>query len=179
MCCELLGLPVIDRKRGKHLGRVDGLLYDPDKAEFLGLIIRRGGVMPRTRYLPREQVEVFGEDALLVAGKDAVAVIHMPSMAEWFRSLRPAKALCGTPVVTAGGRWLGTIRDLVVDVERGSVEGYLVTDGLPDILVGRSRFLSHQDIVLAGEDVMFARSEPDLGDCRGLEAGELSAGDLS
>ncbi len=127
---ELLHLPVISLADGKTHGQVLDLVWD---AQGRLLYLLTGDQEPEG-LIETKQVYGFGRDALTVADQSLIQKLS-PELVEtecrW-------SSLTGTLVMTAAGRNLGRIGDVVLEMTNGQVQGYEISDGfLGDILHGR------------------------------------------
>lgn len=140
---EIKNLPLIDVTSGTVLGTVwDLLLADNQQLKGLAFVTND----QKLRFLPREQVVNLGRDAVLVKGDQE----SFPLVTETGDHLQPA----GTWVMTAEGKSLGTIDDIVVEDNGGSIVGYEISDGyLMDLLVGR-KVVTAANILTQGKDAI-------------------------
>jgi len=139
---EIRTLPVIDLARGKVLGTVQDYLLAANQ-KIQGLYFQSGEEL---RFLPLERMVNLGRDAVLVQGqKQEFELVTAPDLPQ-----QPA----GTWVMTAEGKSLGAIDDIVVEENEGSLIGYEISDGyLMDLLVGR-KIVGAANIVTFGKDAV-------------------------
>ncbi len=103
---EVLGDMVISHTEGANLGSVKDVYIDTANNCISGISFRPN-VMTDTSWIAAKNIELFGEDVILVSTKDAS--MELVGDATQGKSLRELK---GHPVVTDEGRRLGTLEDL-------------------------------------------------------------------
>ncbi len=115
---DLLNKPVISIDDGRMLGRVQDLYIDPEMNMVAGLYLGSQGLIKRrAQLIDRENIVVFGVDAILARTADIVTDDHeYPPAKLWQRR----DDITGREVNTPGGTKLGIAGDLVVD-ENGTI----------------------------------------------------------
>lgn len=103
---RVLGLPVIHIDLGKRCGVVQELILDPKARRVAGLLVKTAGLW-RKGLLPIERVYALGREAVTIDDEAAIQDPReeTPLRTLWQRHL----VLEGMPVLTVGGRGLGTI----------------------------------------------------------------------
>jgi uncharacterized protein YrrD len=160
---QLLGQAVVDAATGHSLGSVADLLFDDEGRRVTGLVVERRRLLSRPRVVPFERIHAFDRDAIVatschVAGQRAS---DLPS----------AGALEGRPIVTAGGRLLGTLRDVYFDEHTGRVMAYEVSSLAPRRICRRRRVLYLHSQPIVGDIIILAR-RPARAHGRKVEPGE-------
>lgn len=136
-------MPVISVVTGKVLGVVQDLDIAADQ-KLAGLYIKTA--TKELRFLPLERVTNLGRDAVLVQGEEQDFTL----VTEPYNNQPPT----GAWVMTAEGKSLGTIDDIVVEGNAGSIVGYEISDGLfMDMLVGR-KIVTTSNILTNGQDAV-------------------------
>jgi uncharacterized protein YrrD len=117
---ELIGKPIYGIKDGRQIGSVKDLFVDLDLKLLKGVYLGREGLINRkVHFIAREDIAVFGIDAVLATGSDVASDnSQVPKVDMWLRR----DALQGREVETAGGTKVGTIGDLLFD-EQAAVAG--------------------------------------------------------
>jgi uncharacterized protein YrrD len=107
--------PLISITDGKKLGEIKGLYLDGDMRQVAGVFLGTEGFVKRkAQVIARNDVQVYGMDAWLVAGSDKViALADLPDSA----SFTLVSDLHGREVQTEGGTKLGVVEDVVLDNE--------------------------------------------------------------
>lgn len=136
--CELIGLPVLDMKIGKRLGRVKDLIIDGNWLAQ-GLLLDYKQWFAPARYVSWDGVGVFGDDAVMVKERSSVRK-YEPEPDHYFLVLGKRK-IKGLPLVTEEGVYLGRVEDVYFseNMEKRIVS-YELSDGLlNDWKEGRKR----------------------------------------
>ncbi|HBI03235.1 MAG TPA: photosystem reaction center subunit H [Paenibacillaceae bacterium] len=156
---DIIGLPVIELKTGKEVGRVRDLLFN-ERWQYFGLLLNYKGVFKQGRYLKAETISAIGNDCVLISNKRAISYYHSP---DWIALFAGPEQLKGKPVVTTCGRHLGFIEDVYFQEKPAKIVAYELSDGiLSDIMVGR-KTLDHIHGAILGEEVLIVEErEPVL-----------------
>lgn len=117
---ELVGKPIYGMTDGRQVGTVKDLFVDLELKLLQGIYLGREGLINRkVQFIAREDVAVFGIDAVLTSGSDvATDNSQVPKADMWLRR----DTLSGREVETSGGTKVGTIGDLLFD-EQAEVAG--------------------------------------------------------
>ena len=108
---EVIGREVIDRATGRRVGRATDLFVETESGRVTGLLYEMNGARS---FLPRADVSVFGQDAILVDNPERTEA--EPSFDPWV----------GSRVVTRDRSDLGRLEDFYFDSVTGYVGGYVV-----------------------------------------------------
>ncbi|HSH21881.1 MAG TPA: PRC-barrel domain-containing protein [Candidatus Caenarcaniphilales bacterium] len=121
---ELIGRPVITLDTATGIGEVRDVLFDPLRSRVVGFTLRGRGLLasPLLGILPIEWVQSIGRDAVMVAS-DTSLVRDRDGMQA---VVGQQEEVVGKEVVNEGGASLGTVSDLVLEVDGPSarVVGY-------------------------------------------------------
>ena len=117
---ELIGKPIYSITDGRLQGSVKDLFVDLELKLLKGIYLGREGLISRkTRVITRDDVAVFGFDAVLTTKGDAATDnSQVPEVDVWLRR----DDLQNREVETAGGTKVGTVGDVLFD-ERAEVAG--------------------------------------------------------
>lgn len=118
---DFAGKPIISITDGRFLGNVKDIYVNTDLYWMTGIYVGSEGLLKRKHLLiPREEVAVFGIDAILVKKADViVGSDEHEEAAAWLR----LDKLRGREVDTPGGTKVGTIGDIIVGTE-GHITGF-------------------------------------------------------
>jgi len=121
---DLIGKPIMSMTDGRLLGNVRDLYVNPDLYWLTGVHVGHEGLIKRKSLLiKRENVAVFGIDAILVKNSDVVTDDkEHPEVEEWLR----LDKLRGREVDTPGGTKVGTVGDIILS-EDGHVMGFVLS----------------------------------------------------
>ena len=124
---ELIGMPVVTLESATTVGEVKDVLVDPGRSRIIGFTVRGHGLLssPLVGILPGEHIHAIGRDALMIAAESAI-VRQREGMAG---TLADQQEVVGKEVVTRGGASLGTINDVVLEIEGNvaNVVGYEIS----------------------------------------------------
>lgn len=152
----MIGLPVIETKRGKRIGSVADLLFDEGK-KLAGVLLTPKGMIRKAQYIPMGKILSIGEDAVTVA--DERAISDLQSDLGLYSVLNGDQHLKGKPVFTVNGHELGQVEDVYFQEEMGTLIGMELSDGfLSDVMDGR-RYLPWSDEMRMGTDAILVSQE--------------------
>ncbi len=151
---EIIGRPVITLDTATAIGEIRDVLVDPSRARIIGFTLRGRGLLSPglLGILPVEWVHGLGHDAVIVPSA-ASLVTDREGMSD---ALGEQKDVIGKEVVTDTGSSLGTVTDVVIEVDGAdaSVVGYEIdrTDARPFIVPADDRAaISDEALVLPAD----------------------------
>ena len=117
---ELIGKPIYSIIDGRQQGTVKDLFLDLELKQLKGIFLGHEGLINRRiRVIARDDVAVFGFDAVLTSRGDAATDnSQMPEVDVWLRR----DDLHNREIHTAGGTKVGTVGDVLFD-EHAEVAG--------------------------------------------------------
>lgn len=135
---ELIGVPVIECKTGKRLGKVRDLLIDEDW-HARGMMLDYKRLFSPGHYIPWADVTTFGDDALMLRSKDSIRKFEEAGDVSFL--LGGKRRVKGMPLVTAEGVHLGRVEDVYFSKNmENMIVGFELSDGLlTDLREGRRR----------------------------------------
>lgn len=153
---RLPGMPVLSLDAGVAVGRIVRGVVDPDRRRVAALLV----ALPRwwgRRLLPIEAVHAFGGHAVTVGSADALVPLrHDEALARLLYENRIP--LIGSPVVTAGGELVGTVRDYEID-RTGAITTLYVAEGMWRALSGREHAVPGSSLLALGKDAVIVTQE--------------------
>lgn len=139
---EFRNLPVIEISSGQLLGYVSEIEIK-ENSMLSGLYVTT--LNNEICFVPWDNIASIGRDAIFSKSDEKNRKVDSVPMEK--------NNYCGPWVMTASGKNLGTIEDIVIEESNGNVVGYEISDGyLKDFLVGRS-VIARADVVTYGDDV--------------------------
>ncbi|HUE75515.1 MAG TPA: PRC-barrel domain-containing protein [Chloroflexota bacterium] len=137
---ELRGLAVVDLDAAEKVGTIDEVILDPESARVAGLVATSGhGLLGggKQTLIPASSVFAIGTDALTVRSMGELAdtsdLASFPRLSQF----------TNRKMVTFGGTLVGTVSDVLIDLESGRIIGYAFEEhsgksGIEGIFGGRS-----------------------------------------
>jgi uncharacterized protein YrrD len=124
---DLNGLPVVGITDGDAIADVKDVVYSPDQGALLGFTLNKRGFFsgPMKAVLAYEDVVAVGRDAVMVNGLSAVT--EGGESLEAVVDESAGRNVLGDDVLTDGGKRLGKVIDVVIEVTSGEVVGYELT----------------------------------------------------
>ena len=122
---ELNGLAVVTLAGGERQGRIEDISFHIATGRLVGFWVTTGGLIAHSLFLPTENVQSVGADALIVATHDALLKGHKAASPDEFQ----AKALDGRTVLSESGTVLGKIADVLIDTDALTVPAFALATG--------------------------------------------------
>jgi uncharacterized protein YrrD len=128
---HLVRRAVIDMEAAERLGRIKEIIVQRDGERVAGFIVVHGETIVGTggtrRMVPASAVYSIGPDAMTVRGsamQELAELDNLPRMSD----------IIGHKMITRSGRLLGIIDDMLINGADGSVVGFVVGEGVRNIL---------------------------------------------
>lgn len=153
---DYFGKPIVSADHGEKVGTVADVLVDAPSGRIVGLVVS-GGLLSSEQVLPYSDVQVLGDDAVVVKSMQ-----HIVGAREWHEAGSDAarsKTYKDKRVVTIGGRDLGKVRDVYVNEHTGAVEGYDVAAPTFAKVIQRRSVLVQSAGVTVGPDALILSEE--------------------
>jgi uncharacterized protein YrrD len=157
---SMKGRAVVSIQHGKKIGNVSDIVIDADKLEIAGLVLSKGTLFDReTMIIPAEQVQVWGQDVILVRQDDvSEGQIKIPEGKRW---LYAEENLRGRYVVSVDGKRIGQINDISISPD-GKLLAYELSQVFIDGPLAESKRINLSSTHSLGEDVLIVNSVKDL-----------------
>jgi uncharacterized protein YrrD len=125
---QLVGRAVIDMEAAERLGKIKEIIVQRDGERVAGFVVAHGETIVGTggtrRIIPASALHSIGPDAITVRGsaiKERLADLDsLPRMSD----------VVGHKMVTQSGRLLGSINDVLIKGEDGTIIGFAVGEGV-------------------------------------------------
>ena len=120
---ELTGHAVVDLDCAERVGRIDRIVLDTDTRQVAAFVVSRGASRAGERShvtVPASAVHAIGPDALTVHRTQETDA----TVLDRIEALPKTSDLIGRKVVSRGGRFLGTIGDVLISRADGRIIGY-------------------------------------------------------
>jgi uncharacterized protein YrrD len=126
---HLVGRSVIDMEAAERLGRIKEIIVQRNGERVAGFIVVHGETIVGTggtqRIIPAAALHAIGPDAVTVHG----AAVTEKSSAD-LGDLPRLSDVIGRKMLTRSGRLLGSINDVLINGEDGTIIGFAVGEGV-------------------------------------------------
>lgn len=126
---QLVGRAVVDMDAAERLGKVKEIIIQRDGERVAGFVVTRGesllGGGGNRRIIPASALNAIGPDAITVRG----AALKETPTAE-LDELPGMSDVIGHKMVTRSGRLIGSIDDILIDGNDGTIIGFAVGEGI-------------------------------------------------
>jgi uncharacterized protein YrrD len=153
----MIGNPVIDITNGTMIAKLEDVRIDPGALKAAAAIASKGSLLNReVGAVPAEQVEVWGQDAILANQGDVmVKEEELDSSDEWLSS---SDDIRGYQVVAEDGTRVGTLGDVVLD-SLGQIVGYEMEEVAIEGQVAVADWIDVRATRSLGPDVLIVKSD--------------------
>ena len=115
----LLSMQIISLEEGQQIGRVRGIIVDPDSFTIAALITDKQGWFGDYKVVPFNKVMSIGEHAVTIDKKGSIEKpSNLPEIAQLMKNKQP---LLGAKVFSEAGSLLGIVDELLYDKETGVI----------------------------------------------------------
>jgi uncharacterized protein YrrD len=154
---KLIGNPVIGITNGEMLAKVEDLQVDPNSLKAAAAITSKGSLLNREiEAIPAEQVEVWGQDAILAKQLDVIVKEDETDNRDGW--LSASDDIRGYEVVAEDGTRIGTLGDVVLD-NQGQIMGYEMAEVAVEGRVAVADWIDVKATLSLGPDVLIVKSE--------------------
>jgi uncharacterized protein YrrD len=149
---EYHGKPVVSVTTGEIIASVSDVMIDPKSIRAAALVISHGGLLkPTTELIPDRDIQVWGEDVILVSKSDVTKKREaLPEEANW---LQVGTQLSGRQVISTDGARIGRLNDVVMDTN-GRVIGYDLAEVDMEGPVAETKRIAVEATQAFGQDVL-------------------------
>ena len=130
---QLLTSKLISRSNKEPIGKILDVIYSDDYRRITHLVVKNDNLIKNKASIPFEDV-VFLEDNQILYLKDERDLDKdlEDILIEDFKYIEKE-------IKTEDGECIGYVKDIVIDKLKGSIEGFIITEGVfEDILKGRN-----------------------------------------
>lgn len=153
---EVLNIPVICADSGKKAGVVKDVMFSPDKKEVKAFLLENTGLSLKKKVVFFEKLSHLGGDAAVIGDSGSVTEMDRQDYAVAF----PEEGrLLGLKVFSKTGGEIGSVRDVIFDDISGKVEGFEISDGLFQDVMGGRKMLPLFGRVELGKDFAVVENE--------------------
>ncbi|WP_078382664.1 PRC-barrel domain-containing protein [Sutcliffiella halmapala] len=146
---RVVGMLIYDVASGNKVGRItDFCIVEPGQVK--GLLIDGKGIFHRTKFLPYEYIQSFGDDGVMVDPKEFSSVTKEDGQVYFLKY----HGIKGKSFLTGEGNKLGLLDDVYFEEETGTIVGYEVTDGFFADMAEGKKVINHPSDLIIGKDTV-------------------------
>jgi len=130
---------LVDLDNSQVLGEVTNWVIDPDKKQISALMVKPAGMLARLRAVSTADIVEYGPKIVVVKNASVLVdpneIVHLPPL------LRRKQHVIGSPVITASGKKLGGVEDVLFETTDSSIQKIYVQPGIlgmfnqPDLII--------------------------------------------
>ena len=149
---ELMGRPVITVDEGVIVGETAGVIIDTASTDVAALIVNVIGRFTPPKAVPYALIQGIGDDAVII--ENASSLADFGAVPEILDMGRPDSEIRGVRAITRTGRLLGTVADLMIDLDAGKVVAYEIQSGVDTTLLVRA-----EQVITVGKQALITTAE--------------------
>lgn len=155
---DVKGIPIVCLKDDSRAGFLMEPVYDESNL-IIGFVVDQIGLSFRRKFLALEDCLRIDKNNCIVYSE---GVIRKLPRKQNYRRNSDMDKLLGRNVVTKDGKGVGVVRDLVFDIETGSIEGFELSRGyMEDVVQGRNLLLLRDGVEFGEDHIIAGRSDWD------------------
>jgi uncharacterized protein YrrD len=154
---SIIGKAVLSLDDGVELETVSDVVVDPEGRDLVAIVVTEGSFMSSSKVVPIQEVTSYGKDAVVVRSHSSV--ISVSDDPDLRAMVDHDETILGKKVFTDTGDEQGSISDIYFDEPTGAVVGYEVSSGLFGDAAKGTSYLSTDEIVSMGKDLIYVRPE--------------------
>lgn len=153
---DLLGLPVLEQSSCEQLGEVQEVMIYLSQALVRALIITATGWFTGKKILPIHDISLVRDTDLSIDEKEKLQPFEAAAY-EGFADI------LDRPLMTDSGIRIGVVADLSFDLATGSIEDYVISDGIvTDLVEGRRRLPFQLSRIFQADKIIVADDAAEL-----------------
>ena len=149
---ELMGRPVITIDEGAIVGQTAGVIIDTASTDVAALIVNVASRFAPPKAVPYALIQGIGDDAVII--ENASSLADLGAVPEILDMGRPDSEIRGVRAITRTGRLLGTVADLMIDLDAGKVVAYQIQGGADTALLVRA-----EHVITVGRQALITTAE--------------------
>jgi len=149
---ELMGRPVITIDEGAIVGQTAGVIIDTVSTDVAALIVNVASRFAPPKAVPYALIQGIGDDAVII--ENASSLADFGAVPEIWDGGRPDSEIRGVRAITRTGRLLGTVADLMIDVDAGKVVAYEIQGGVDTALLVQA-----EQVITVGKQALITTAE--------------------
>lgn len=153
---DIKGIPIVCLKDDSRVGFLMEPLYDETNS-ISGFLVDQIGLSFGRKFVALEDCLRIDKNNCIIYSD---SVIRKLPKKQNYRRNSDMEKLLGRNVITRDGKGLGVVRDLVFDIETGSIEGFELSRGfMEDVVQGRNLLLLRDGVEFAEDYIIAERSD--------------------
>lgn len=134
---DILGLPVVNLQNKLKVAVVQDVFFYNTQRLILGLIVQQKGILRSLKYIPLD--DIYGLNVNNITIKDITCIKKVYKKDFEYKDIENLnKNEIGIGVYLENGTKIGEVRDIVLNLNTGTIEGYIISYGIiEDVISGR------------------------------------------
>ena len=153
----LLSMRIISLEEGQQIGRVRGIVVDPDNFTIAALVTDKQGWFGDYKVVPFEKVISIGDHAITIDKKSSIEKpSNLPEIAKLMKHKLP---ILGAKVFSESGTLLGIVDELLYATENGAIDSLEISGRLLESLLRGRSSIPVSAVVTLGRDAIIVSTD--------------------
>jgi len=151
---DLIGIRVVDEQGGNDIGTVKDILFTDKGSTVNAIIVKKNFWHPEV-IIKLKDIKKISKDYMVVDTKRITAIEKKYRNSNRFINNGD---ITGLTVLTKEGERVGVIKDVLIDLERGKVYAYEMSESFfDDLLDGRKLIPASKDATINGDKYVISK----------------------
>ncbi|NLW40638.1 MAG: hypothetical protein GXY96_06905 [Tissierellia bacterium] len=130
---QLITLDLIEKESGKSIGKIEDVVYSKDGKKIEYIIVKNNNLFRNKLLIPYDKIRFLDRYQVLFLG-DIDSYLNQVNI-----DIKNHLKLIDKVIKLENGEYLGYVKDIVINKKDGSIDGFIITEGLfEDLIKGRN-----------------------------------------
>lgn len=130
---QLITLDLIEKESGKSIGKIEDVVYSKDGKKIEYIIVKNNNLFRNKLLIPYDKIRFLDRYQVLFLG-DIDSYLNQVNI-----YIKNHLKLIDKVIKLENGEYLGYVKDIVINKKDGSIDGFIITEGLfEDLIKGRN-----------------------------------------
>lgn len=130
---QLITLDLIEKESGKSIGKIEDVVYSKDGKKIEYIIVKNNNLFRNKLLIPYDKIRFLDRYQVLFLG-DIDSYLNQINI-----DIKNHLKLIDKVIKLENGEYLGYVKDIVINKKDGSIDGFIITEGLfEDLIKGRN-----------------------------------------
>ncbi|NLX63084.1 MAG: hypothetical protein GXZ06_11420 [Tissierellia bacterium] len=144
---QLITLNVMDKNLSNTIGRIKDVLYSEDYRKIVYIVVKNNNLLKNKIIIDYNSLS-FQNNNIIYNKTDSIGY----KMDKYIENTKEGCKLIDKEIRNEYGECIGFVKDVVIDIDDGKIEGFIITEGIiEDLLKGRN-YIPLLDTIYIKED---------------------------
>lgn len=152
---QLITLKVMDKDLSKPIGRIKDVLYSEDYRKVGYFVIKNSNLLKNKIIVDYNSLSLQKNNKIIY--NDKMNIIDF-KMDKYIEKTKEGYKLIDKEIRNEDNECIGFVKDVVIDVEDGKVDGFIITEGLFEDLIKGRNYIPLLDTITIDEQCIYIPS---------------------